>query len=238
MPGQKLAPCLDQFRVGRADCRHCQSRVPVPFGRLESRRYAGTLFRIQGYHVDPGVDLVTAGEQADALFTIREGFVKVWHPDGEGHARILRLLGPGDLVGLDAMFQPRYDNTATSVTAASLCRIPVSVMDQLKTREPALYGELESRMYRQMVHTENLLFDIASGPARCRIIKLLRHLGEFGDGDSCPRMNRADMAAMTGVASETAARVMADLKESSLLDETAEHLYFDPETLSDLARKV
>lgn len=238
MSRKNVAPCLDHFWVGLADCRRCRSQAPVPFAGLESRQFAGRLFHIQDYHVETGVDLVTAGAEADSLFTIREGFVKVWNQDNEGRTRILRLLGPGDVVGMDAMFQSRYGNTATTITAASLCRIPVDVMEQLKAREPALYGELESRMYRQLVRTENLLFDIASGPARSRIVKLLRHLSEFGDGDSCPRIGRADMAAMTGVASETAARTIADLKEDSLLTETAEHLHFDPEALARLERKV
>jgi len=238
VPRKRVTPCLDQFWVGLADCRRCQSRVPVPFGGLESRQFSGRLFQIQDYHVEPGVDLVTAGEDADVLFTIREGFVKVWNLDAEDRPRILRLLGPGDVVGMDAMFQSVYSNTATSLTSASLCQVPVGVMARLRAREPALYGELGSRMHRQMVRTENLLSDIASGPARARIIKLLRHLSEFADEDVCPRISRADMAAMTGVASETAARVIADLKEASLLVETDEHLCFDPEQLTERITKV
>ncbi|MBT8399098.1 MAG: Crp/Fnr family transcriptional regulator [Rhodothermia bacterium] len=202
------------------------------FGKLESRQFKYPFHLIQDYHVERNVDIVTAGANTEAVYTSRDGFLKIWRRDDQGKAHILRVLGPGDMMGLEALAQPCYSDSATSLTTANLCEIPVSVLEKVRKREPSVEHELDIRWNRQMQYTETLVAETSVGDPRTRIVKLLNYLSKFAAPSACPHLSRSDMAAMVGISKGTAARVIAELKRASLFKETREHLYFDPERLS------
>lgn len=231
MPIRKGTPCLEDFWVGRVDCQHCSAHAPAPFGGVDTTRFKQPLTQVGNYLAPSGTSIYAAGEPAKAVFTIRDGFVKLWRRADDGHCRILRLLRPGEVMGLEALSQPRYQLSAAALTAVELCRIPVAVVHQLRQEAAELHMELDLRWQAQQARTDELLLNIATGPSRERVIKLLRHLAELAAPGPCPRVRRLDMAALLDISSETAARVMADLKHAGLLEEKPDRLLFDPERL-------
>lgn len=231
MPHRKGAPCLEDFWVGRVDCQRCSSQAPAPFGAVDTTRFARPLATVGNYRAPTGTAIYAAGEAAEAVFTLRAGFVKLWQSADDGHCRILRLLRPGEVLGLEALSQPRYQLSAAALTDVQLCRIPVAVLDQLRREAGALHEELDRRWQTQQARTDELLLNIATGPSRERVIKLLRHLARLADPEPCPRIRRLDMAAMLDISSESAARVIADLKRAGLLEEKPDRLVFDPDRL-------
>ncbi|MBS0002908.1 MAG: Crp/Fnr family transcriptional regulator [Thioalkalivibrio sp.] len=203
----------------------------MPFAAVGPQRLGRLLLRVENFVPPAGVPVIRAGESADSLFTIRHGFIKVWHEDESGHQRILRLLGPGDMLGLEALLESCYERNATTLTPAGLCRIPVDILADLLYREPALYTQLQQRWLSQLRNVDDFLATVATGASRDRVLKLLRWLAEFAHPDPCPRISRTDMAGMLDISSETAARVIAMLKRDGRLVETDSELRFDPEQL-------
>jgi len=231
MANSRMEPCLRGFWVGRANCRLCERATRMPFKMLQERGFGSELLEVESYAVPHDVPLVAAGDSADAVLAIREGFVKVWQKDSTGAVRIVRLLRAGDMLGLEGLLDDRYDSNATTLSAVKICHIPRSVLFRLENKEAALYREIERRWYDQLRRSDLFLLTVARGPSRQRVINLLRYLAAFAAPAPCPHASRADMAAMLDVASETAARVVAGLKQAGLLEETPEHLLFDPEML-------
>lgn len=224
-------PCLSQFWSGRVNCDRCQAPALMPLQPVARFLAPRALLEAGAYSLPAGAALFEAGQDATQVFSIREGFLKLWRVDCYGKYRIVRLLGPGDMAGLEALVQPHYGLNATAVTPCQLCVLPRDLLDRLRQDHPKLYDDIERRWHAQVQRTDTLLLDVITGPARDRIIKLLQYLAEFAAPRPCPRVRRLDMAALLDVAPETVARVVAELKRSGLLVETAEHLVFDPAKL-------
>jgi CRP/FNR family transcriptional regulator, anaerobic regulatory protein len=223
--------CLEGFWAGRVDCRICDVARRMPFNAVGPDHLGRDLREVGNYPLPPYTPITQAGSPATAVFSIRAGFIKLWRHDESGRCRIVRLLRPGDMLGLEAVLQPAYAMSADTLNFVKLCRIPLETLTRLQEREPALYREVERRWHSQLRRTEHLMVSVATGPSRERVLKLLRYLAEFAAPDPCPRLRRLDMAAMLDVSSETAARVIADLKTAGLLVETPTELRFDPARL-------
>ena len=224
--------CLEGFWAGRIDCRVCDVARRMPFNAVGADSLGCDLREVGNYPLPPYTAIVRAGGPATAVFSIREGLVKLWQHDETGRCRIVRLLRAGDMLGLEALLQPTYALSADTLGSVKLCRIPLETLTRLQEREPALYREVERRWHAQLGRTEQLMVSVATGPSRARVLKLLRYLAEFAAPGPCPRLRRLDMAAMLDISSETAARVIADLKTAGLLVETGTELRFDPERLA------
>jgi len=236
MASSRMEPCLQGFWVGRANCRLCARANRMPFNQVDGYRFSSNdLLEVESYAVPADFPLLAAGDAADAVFAIREGFVKIWQEDSAGQTRIMRLLRAGDMVGLEGLLEARYDSNATTLSAVKLCHIPRSVLLRLERKESALYRAIELRWHDQLRRSDLFLLTVARGPSRQRVINLLRYLAALAAPAPCPHVSRADMAAMLDIASETAARVMAGLKHAGLLEETPDSLLFDPEKLAAFA---
>jgi len=225
--------CIWDFWALRVDCRACESGTATPFAVVGPQCLGRLVLKVENFLPPQGVVVVRAAEPADALFTVRRGFLKLWATDDEGQERVLRLLKPGDMIGLEALFEPRYRLNAETLTPGGLCRIPLDVVSDLLQREPLLYAELERRWMKQLQRTDDFTMNVGSGPSRGRVVRFLRYLAQFAHPEPAPHLSRVDMASMLDISSETAARVIADLKRQGLLEETSSQLLFDPEKLPD-----
>jgi CRP-like cAMP-binding protein len=82
------------------------------------------------------------------------------------------------------------------------------------------------------------LTELGTGSTQKRIARLLIHLaGDDPDG-SCYLPPREDIAAIIGTATETASRVVAELRRSGFIEETAPHrARVDVEMLRQIATR-
>lgn len=93
---------------------------------------------------DPGEELVREGEEADCLYLVRSGFIKLMQSYAEGEITVSYLskgmtLGEVEYLvsGLDG-----WQSTARSVEYAELVKIPRSVVEQLIQTQPEIEGQL------------------------------------------------------------------------------------------------
>lgn len=85
------------------------------------------------------------GEQSASFYTMRTGLVKLVRDLPDGTYRIVRLLRRGDAFGLERLIGRGYEHTAITVSAVTLCSIPVSLMRTLYGKNPDLYQQLLER---------------------------------------------------------------------------------------------
>ena len=231
MDGALARPCLSGYWSGRANCGACQSPTIMPLQPVPRHLSSRAMLEAEAYSLPAGAALFNAGDPARSVFSIRRGFIKLWRYDCAGKCRIVRILGPGDMVGLEALLQPTYGLSAMSVTPAQLCMIPRDLLQRLEQERPAIYRDIEKRWHAQLARTDTLLLEVLAGPARQRVLRFLAHLADLAAPEPCPRIRRLDMAATLDIAPETAARVIADLKKEGILTEAGHEMRFERERL-------
>ena len=112
---------------GTSDCRNCGIRDMVLFADLNEQDFNQIHTPIDDLHFAADQVLYTEGEAAKGVFTLRTGMVKLVRSTADGRERIVRVLRPGDVMGLEALATGHFDSEAVALVPISVCRIPLAV---------------------------------------------------------------------------------------------------------------
>ncbi|MCW5635459.1 MAG: Crp/Fnr family transcriptional regulator [Rubrivivax sp.] len=197
-------------------CRRCTIRSEALFGALDETALDRIHVHIAELMLAPGEPLSRRGDDA-ALYTVRAGVVRAERSTTRGDRRIVRLAGAGALIGQEALLGRRSDDEWVACTAAQLCRIPASLVRELLRSEPALGQALMQRWQSALDDTEAWLADLATGPARRRVVRLVQRLAGLGDGRHLWLPRRSEMGAMLDLTLETASRQISALRRDGVL---------------------
>ncbi|MEY8876551.1 MAG: Crp/Fnr family transcriptional regulator [Leptothrix sp. (in: b-proteobacteria)] len=202
-------------------CVACAVRGQALFGALDDAALDRIHTRIESLDLAADAVLYPRGGDGTALFTIRAGLVRFERSTSRGDRRIVRLAGRGDLIGLEALLQRPYADDAVACTPLQLCRIPRALVDELGHGESALTRELMLRWQDALDQSEAWVADLATGPARRRVLRLLLKLSgltEPGVPMWLPR--REEIGAMLDMAIESASRLISQLRREGVLSAT------------------
>ena len=208
---------------GPAQCEHCRIRDIVLFASLDPEEFALIRRPIDEQRFGRSAVLYHAGDEPENLFTIRDGLVKLVQYLPDGTQRIVRLPKRGDVVGLEALLGIPYQHDAVVLESALVCRISVDVIKRLERQVPRLGQQLLERWQRALTETDSWLTELATGSTQVRVARLLIHLVADDPDGLCYLPPRDDIAAIIGTATETASRVVAELRRSGVIVETAPH---------------
>jgi len=201
---------------GRAKCAACEIRNSVLFSGLAAHELDAILQPIDNLHVPQQAVLYEEGTVAPYVYTVRSGLIKLKVDLPNGGQRIVRLLRPGDVAGLETLVGERYHHSAVALQDADVCRIPREVVMRLDQTQPSVHQALLQRWQRSVDQAEHFIVALSTGPAEARMARLLITLGCSGDHpESMP--TREDMGALLGITTETASRIMAEFKRRGLV---------------------
>jgi len=210
---------LDTWPPQARECARCAVRTNALFGALDDADLGLVHGDIVSLRFAPGERIYARGEPVPGVFTVREGLVRFEQVTAAGDRRILRLAGPGDLIGQEALLQRPCAEEAVACTEVQVCRIPRPLVERLALAQPALWRELMARWQRALELTEAWVADLTTGAARRRVLKLLEMLAERADGDGriwMPR--RPEMGAMLDMTVETASRIVSRLGREGVIE--------------------
>jgi CRP/FNR family transcriptional regulator len=205
--------------AGPPQCRHCSIRDLVLFADLAHDDFQLIHKPIDELHFGVGEVLYRPADHPAHVFTVREGLVKLVQYLPNGGQRIVRLLKQGDVAGLEVLLGHPYQHEAVVLEAVLTCHIPVSVIERLSQDTPRLHKQLLARWQRAVSDADAWITDLSTGPAQSRVARLLLRLSGSHPGDHCYLPTREDIGAMVGITSETASRVVAELKRNGLVNE-------------------
>jgi len=205
--------------TGLANCRDCAIRKSVLFAGLDEADFAIIHQPINQYVYASGRQLYNQEDEADAIFTIRSGLVKLSQYLPDGTQRIVRLLHTTDTVGLEAIILDRYEHSAVALQPTEVCRIPVTTIQTLVSHKPLLYHELMARWHRALRDCDRMITQFNTGPARARVARLLLWLAQRDASAQCDLFDREDLAAVLALTTETVSRTMAELKRQGYISE-------------------
>jgi CRP/FNR family transcriptional regulator len=220
--------CTDIEWIGRAHCEKCHVRYLMFFSDLPNTAFENLLSPIDHMLYPAGSTIYEIDSHKQFTYSIRRGMVKLIHIESDGEYRIVRLLGPGTVIGLELLDGAKsYLHTAVAITDVDLCRIPVNTVQQLESEYPALCTRVSDQLQEQLNLADQWIIALSAGSAKHRVARLLLMLNQFyADKDGIfILLSREDMAAMIGIATETVSRMIAEFKRLDILKKTSKKHY-------------
>lgn len=158
------------------------------------------------------------GEPAATVWMIKRGTVVLSRTAADGTDRPHQLRGPGSFVGLEAVVQGTYADTARATEPSVLCGI--SRLDLDRWLGPA--GSPSRMVLEQTLRAtvdEPVRPAGVDGPAVQRVARWL--LDEL---ERAPRVQRRVLAALLGMTPETLSRALARLGETGAIEHGRQRL--------------
>lgn len=220
-------------------CQACDVRGSSLFSALDDEALARIHADIASPSLQADERLYARGDKGQFVYTVRSGLLRFERVTERGDRRILRLAGRGDLIGQEALLGLSYGDDVIACTSLSLCRIPCSLIQSLGEQQPDLLVELMERWQHALDDSQNWVTDLATGPARRRVLRLLLRLSRHIDADGLvwlPR--REEIGAMLDMTVETASRLVSQLRRDGVLElQSARVTRIDAEALQQALRE-
>ena len=196
---------------GTSDCRSCAIREMALFASLTESDFSHIHTPIDDLAYRSGETLHAEGQVALGVYTVRSGMLKLSRVTADGRQRILRLLRPGDVLGLEALATEAYDSDATALTDATVCRIPTSVIHHLSRQSPRMYEGLLNKWQKTLREADDWLAAINFGTTRQRVAHFIFKMRHSTDPTLSSLFSREDMGAMMDLKLETVSREVSRL---------------------------
>ena len=221
------SPCVSFLKERESDCLQCALRASTLFSKLDRSDLDSLLRPIHNGLIGADSVLYSAGDPADAVYTVRSGVVKLVGVGVTDAPRIVRLLGRGAAIGIEGMEDQPYEHTAIAMRELSLCRIPIRLLKAVGDDNPRFSAGLTSKWREHAYWSERWIGGICSGQLKERAAAMIRLLIAIsGDPPEAVRLPRtSDIAQILGCSVEGASRCMAGMKRSKLLVRVAPWTY-------------
>jgi len=204
---------------GTADCKACGIRDLVLFADLNAHDFGLIHAPIDEMEYAAGASMFTEGSAAKGIFTLRHGMVKLVRSTLDGRPRIVRVLRAGDVVGLEALASAKYDCDAVTLTAASVCRIPLEVIHKLSSSSPRLHAQLMKKWQHALKDADDWLADMNFGTAKRRVGNLVLKMRSAANSEVSMLFSREDMGAMLDLKLETVSREISRLVREGAIEQ-------------------
>ena len=202
---------------GTSDCRNCGIRETALFADLTEADFGLIHTPIDDLEYRPAKVLYQEGQSAVGIFTVRSGVVKLQRLTQDGRQRIVRILRPGDVAGLEALATHCYDSEAVALTQVSVCRIPLEVIHNLSTNSQHMHKQLMQKWQRTLKEADDWLAYLNFGTASQRVAGLVLKMRQPTDPGVCTLFSREDMGAMLDLKLETVSRELGKLLRAGVL---------------------
>lgn len=206
---------------GSSDCQNCTIRSSALFAELNEDDFSKIQLPINEANFIAGAHVYHQGDTGECVFTLRTGYVKLLHLNEDGTERIVRLIKPGDLFGMESLLDANYENSAIALTAVSFCKIPSSVLKNLGEVSPRLHRQMMKKLSEALSESQLMFSELNTGKVEIRLARFLLRFSKIHDEQVCisPLFKREDMGLMMGVKFETISRALSHLKEINLISE-------------------
>jgi len=228
--------------VGRSNCRNCKILNEVLFCDLSDKELEsiiqGIYEPIDELRYEEGAVIYREGYEDNAIYTIRDGLVKLVRYQSDGKERIIRLMKTADTLGLERVLGRPYGHTAIALHPLTACRIPIAVLQQLDTEKPRYYRKLMERWANALFQADDYIMMLLSGTVKQRVAQLICWLADIDHAHKSRvvMLNGKDIAAMLDVTPESVSRILAELKRQSILRPRTDGYYeYDAKALQEYA---
>ena len=231
----------------KPECQTCSSRLLGLLCNLEGEALKECNQHKTTNSYKKGQVIFYEGNHAYGLYCIFAGRVKLFKSGVDGKQQILRIAGPGDLLGYRSLFSDEpYAANAEVLEDATICCIDKDAFFPLLSKNPDLALNIIKKLSRELRFAERLATSMAQHSVRERMAELLLILQESYGKPVNPNgkgvrinlaLSRRELGEMIGITEETAIRLLSEFKQDGMIDvKEREITVLNPKALLDIAR--
>jgi CRP/FNR family transcriptional regulator, cyclic AMP receptor protein len=199
----------------------------------------GTSAGKQVHTVRKGEKIFAQGADADAIFFIQEGKVKISVVSPSGKEAVLAVLGPPNFFGEGALVgQSLRLSTAVALEASTVLRVEKAAMMRALHDQPDLAEKFMAALLVRNLELEEDLCDQLFNQSEKRLARVLLKLARLRDDDSLPdgkipMLSHETLAEMVGTTRSRITHFMNKFRTMGLIDYNGE-LHVRTELLTDV----
>ena len=203
---------------GNSDCNSCSIRSSVLFAELNEEDFSKIHEPIDDLRFEANSGIYTQGDAAEYVYTLRDGYIKLLHINSDGSGRIVRLVVPGDLFGMEALLGDVYTHSAAALSNIHRCRIPKRIISSLGEESPRLHRQIVKKWGEALAQSESWFSEINTGRIEVRLARFFLRVAKIsGDMAVAPVFKREDMGLMMDVKFETISRALASMADQGVI---------------------
>jgi CRP-like cAMP-binding protein len=226
------------------DCTNCLMRPKSCFNTLSdedilamNENKISTLYK-------KGQVVFHEGRVPTGIYCLKSGKIKISKIGIDGKEQIVRLVAPGELLGIRALVSGRqYMATASTLEDSVVCFIIKNTFFEITTQYPDISQCILKNLSKLLEEAENRMTSLAQKPVRERVAESLLLLDKIFKSEKCPvekstiSLTREDLANIVGTATETVIRILSEFKEENLIAIVGRKIVLiDVEGLKHIAR--
>jgi CRP-like cAMP-binding protein len=161
-----------------------------------------------------GQTIYIEGDNQRQVVLLISGSAKMVQCGHDGSAVILRLCGPGELVGtLGGSMQAKYRSTSQAVTPCIALVWESGVFESLAVRFPSLRLNVAYILYKQLEDMEDRFREISTERVSSRlsrqVVRLVEQVGIPSNGSVEIKITREELAQLIGTSLYTVSRLLS-----------------------------
>lgn len=164
------------------------------------------------------------GRIPTGIYCLKSGKIKISKIGIDGKEQIVRIVVPGNLLGIRALVSGReYRATASTLEDSEVCFINKSTFFSIVTKYPEISQCILTNLSNLLEEAEKRMTSLAQKPVKERVAESLLVLDKIFKSEKCPvekstiSLTREDLANIVGTATETVIRILSDFKDDELI---------------------
>ncbi len=205
-------------------CEDCPVHRKSIFRGIEDYDMLDLSLKKTCYFYRKGQVIFYEGKGALGIYCVNQGKIKVFKLGSEGKEQIIRVILPGEVMGLRSVVSGRpYSASATALDDSVCCFISKRKFFQLTIKYPDISQRIMILLSQMLEGAENKITSLAQKSVRERLAETLLSLDEafkterLTDG-SIISLSREDLANLVGTATETVIRLLSEFKNDDLIE--------------------
>lgn len=219
-------------------CKTCSTRGKSVFCDLSSDHLQEIDSAKTTNHYRPHQVIFYEGNQPYGLYCVSGGKVKIYKMDADGHQQIVRLAGPGDIMGYRCLLagQP-YTSSAETLEEATICFMDKKTFFHVLETHPATAFHAMTLLATDLGRAERQIANMVHKNIRERLAELfLVFKNRYGEkAKNGIKLNisltREEIAELVGTTQESVIRLISEFRQDNLITVSGREI-----TLLDLPR--
>ncbi len=225
------------------DCEKCTNKEKSIFCSIADKTLADISHNKIMNTYKKGHTIFYQGNPPFGIYCINNGKIKISKYGSDGKESIIRIAGPGDVLGHRSLFSNEYYTaTATVIEDASVCFLDKNLIFKILKTEPSLALNMIQKLSKEMGAAESRSAAMFQKTVAERLaeffLTLMKTYGveEKGRCRLDIKLTREEIASLIGTANETVIRFISEFKEKGMIEQEGKTLYIlDKQQLLELA---
>ena len=202
-------------------CAECDVRETSICNVLDDDELGHLAAIVSSQTYTPRSDIINEGEQADYLFNVTDGAVKLYKLLPDGRRQITGFLFAGDFLGI--AMNETYAYSAEAIGKVRLCRMSRKKLEKLLDRFPKLEKRLLSVASNELVQAQDQMLLLGRKTAKEKLCSFLLGISErmlrrgLDPNQAYVPMSRGDIGDYLGLTTETVSRTFTGLKRDGTI---------------------